>query len=145
MAMNGYSQHAATETMKYLFRITATQPGANWYCGLTTSPFNPDGTSVVEPLGGAYQRKACLSSAFEAGPTSIGYKTSIKNDEEIRFIESTESWGQIVAFFMADSPTEVLDNIWFGGLLDTPKTIEAQTVAVFSPTDMVIATVNEGI
>jgi len=73
--MNGYSEHAQEETMKFLFVQTAQQPGATWYIGLSTSTFNPDASGIAEPSGGAYTRKVIDKSYFDI-PTSSGLGTS---------------------------------------------------------------------
>lgn len=146
--MNGYSEWMQAQTMEWLFKQTPTQSGEFWYCGLSTTLLNPDGTGAVEVVGGDYARPQVESLIFGSPGTSSS-KTTVINDVEIRYVESSQLWGTVLWFFMMDiltgvpasNPTSLL----FGGELDVAKTIEAQTVAVFSPGDMAISTINAGI
>lgn len=147
--MNGFSEACAQNVMAYVFRQTTFTVPVTWFCGLSVTDFSPEPVGIAEPTGiGAYTRTTVNSGGFGVPVTSPGNKTSVTNTADIRFIESTASWGIISAFLMLvlnDDPEVNNAALWFGGQLDVAKQIEGQTVAVFAPGDMVIATINEGL
>jgi len=137
--MDGYSVYLQEEVHKYIFgQSQATMP-ATFYIALSTSPFNPDDTGIAEPSGGDYARKDAPKAIF-AAPGTSGYITTTQNTSDITFAESTALWGEIQAFGAYSAVTG--GDLIFGGGLDTFKTIETATIAVFSTGDLKLSTKN---
>ncbi len=67
---------------------------ATWYCGLSTTTPNDDGTSFNEPVGGAYARVAMTNNTtnFPAATTVSG-ETTKRNGTKITWPNPTGTWG----------------------------------------------------
>lgn len=67
---------------------------ATWYCGLSTTTPNDDGTAFTEPSGGSYARVAMTNNTvnFPAAVTVAG-ETTKKNGAKITWPNPTGTWG----------------------------------------------------
>lgn len=139
--MDGYSVWTQENVHKYIFGQTPDTMPSTFYIALSTSSFNPDGTGIAEPGVGGYQRKDAPKGEFSA-PGTATYITTTQNIADITFIESTGSWGTITDFGAFSSGGIGTGDLIFGGALDTPKTIETATIAVFSIGDLKLSTKN---
>lgn len=139
--MDGYSEYTQMEVHKYIFSQTHATFPSTFYVALSTSNFNPDGSGIAEPTVGSYARKDAAATIFSAPTTDpTTFVTSTQNDSDITFVESTAVWGLISDFGVFSAVTG--GDLIFGGGLDTSKTIETATIAVFSAGDLILSTDN---
>ena len=104
-----------------LRRLHFTVP-STWYVALSTAAVSKTTTSLTEPMGGSYARKAIANS-----PTNwlvadsndfYGQTGDTRNAATIAFPAPTAAWGSVVATALADSATG--GNVWFVGSLTAP-------------------------
>jgi len=142
--LNGYGLLTAQTFQNMMFNYGEfTKPAVSVYIALSTSLIDWDNpATMTEPTGGAYIRKEV--------PTTTAWWTladsseaRVENMQDIVFTKSTASWGTIVAFAVMRTVSGVtLDDMLWGGVLETPKTIEADTIAIFQTNDLSITSTN---
>lgn len=137
--MDGYSIYTQEAVHKFIFGQGFDTMPDPFYIALSISTFNPDGTGIAEPTEGGYVRTSVAKSKF-TGPLTSAYVTTTQNNDDITFVESTASWGTITDFAAFD--LAAAGELIFGGALDTSKTIETATIAVFSTGDLKLSTKN---
>lgn len=95
---------------------------ATWYCGLSTTTPNDDGSGFTEPVGGSYARVAVTNNVtnFPAAATVAGVTTK-KNGAKITFPNPTGLWGQIPAYGFFTAPSGGTPE--YTNTLDTPITV----------------------
>lgn len=73
-----------------------TYSPATWYCGLSTTGPNDDGSGFTEPVGSGYARVAVTNNAtnFPAASTTSGTTTK-RNGAAVTFPNPTGSWGAL--------------------------------------------------
>lgn len=137
--MDGYSVWTQEQVHKFIFTQTPTVPPTSFWIALSRASFTPAATTIDEPTGiGSYAREE--AAAFTGPGTDPSYVTTTSNSADITFVESTASWGLITDF--AAWSTSTAGDLIFGGALDTEKTIETATIAVFSTGDLKLSTQN---
>lgn len=109
------------------FGSTAYTPPTTMYFGLSTTPFNIDGTGGTEPSGGAYARVALTNDKTNWGTAA---SASLTNSAAVTFVESTASWGTIVAVGIWDALTS--GNLWFYDTLTPSRSVASSTTVLFA-------------
>ncbi len=147
-AINGYSNYTAAGLQNHGMAVTdpTYQPpvAQNICVGLCqqTNPFQTNyapGTSTSEPVTGTggYARAAAPSGdPADTGVWTVSAMieiTEIENQSAITFPVSTASWGEIWYFGVFDNADQNLGQLIWGASVTTPKTIENETVVVFTP------------
>lgn len=160
--MDGYGSETQVMIHSWLTGFSMTAPTTPKYCMLSTASFKNDGYGMEEVLqiilGGpsGYDRSAIADGTGNwYAPTNSGTPgvddliTESKNFVEISFGPSAtgKAWGTIQAFAIMRTDTPVIPpstdpEIYFGGDLDDPKTIEGDTVAVFASGNLKLQTLN---
>lgn len=147
--MDGYGEMFQVSVHQWLFSQDVDFPPETIKFSLLAKvTFNNDAHVFVEPPTAAnYARVSVNDLDIWSNPTAVGdFITKTVNNEPITYIESTDDWGEIVAFaIVSSSSTTLPTNIWFGGDLTTPKTIDTATVAVFSQYNISLITKNQGL
>jgi hypothetical protein len=139
--INGYSSILSEAVQDQIFKNTAFPGQASIWCALYTTMPAVDGTGGVEPIGNAYARVEVPVASWGVASTTTEV-TSTTNTASITFPEATPSgWGLILGFGLLTAVTA--GDLWVGGPLNTPKTIAANTIAVFLPGNLVVNTKNQ--
>lgn len=124
-----------------------TSSGTSVYIGLSSTPPNPDGTGITEPVGNGYGRALIgtynQSSTYLFGAAVDGEAV---NEKYIYFPEATGSWGaQLTHFVLFTNQTSSSSQyvLAYAKLTnngeDAPITVTAaNTVVLFRPGDLVI-------
>lgn len=105
--------------------VAGLVPGT-WYCGLSTTQPNEDGSNFTEPVGMGYLRAQVANTALNFPPARTdGGITTKWNGNLIKFNDPTGLWGNIgwYGWFNTNStgPT-ILPQFW--NALDTPITVQ---------------------
>lgn len=162
MAINGYGKYWQYAIHDKLFRqnhATVPTSATTKYCLLSRASFNPDGTGIdepaIDPVTTGYARVAIDDSGSPSSTSwsSTGdeggepFTTITTNAVPFEFNESTSSWLEIRSFGITfeQSATPLGNKIYFGGDLTTPKTIDADTVAIFTVGSIKLSTKNTGL
>lgn len=104
-----------------------------YYLGLSTSAPELDGENVSEPEGKGYQRVKLESlSEPENGV--------IKNNADIQFEESTDSWGTITHFVIYDQQTS--GNLLMYAELLQERNVETATIVTVKTGNLKITLAN---
>jgi len=115
-----YSANLINDTI--LGAVALTFP-PTYYLGVSTTTISKDGTGATEPVDAVYERIAITNNKINFGDSVLGLITNLT---EFIFDESTESWGVITDWFLADSLTN--GNKWFYGTLNIARNVETATV-----------------
>ena len=140
MALDGYSEYLQVQVHKWIFTQGPDSMPGTFHIALSTTIPEPDGTGVTEPSPGTNYARSGISQLDFSNPQTSSGVTTTSNDIDITFNESISSWGTIQAFAAYDLAS--LGQMLFGGLLDQSKLIEANTIAVFSTSDLKMSTKN---
>lgn len=152
--LNGYSDFLAKLVQDYVLvsGTTWTPSTADLYVGLSTAPIQSDGTGWAEPsiTGTAYNREpsdGLWGSAAIAATTPTTVIQSTNSVDEIVFPTAIASWGTVVAAGVLGSPFPIIPpavpaDLYFGGNLASPKTIEIDTSPVFLTNSFKVSTSN---
>lgn len=149
--LNGYTRLIAQAFQKCLMLQNSygTTPITDVYVALSTSliTWESPSTTITEPSGFNYSRvQVPTTSVYWDGPEGVPWETDAKiaNKLAVTFPKSTGGpWGTILAFAILDDATLFADSdfLW-GGVLETPKTIEDETIAIFQIGDLSITSTN---
>lgn len=109
-----------------------------YYIGLSTTTPSVNGTGVTEPSedGTGYART--MIESFSEPTNGI-----VTNRSAISFEESSEYWGVITHYVVYDSPLVGNGNLLFFGELESPKTIDANTMALLRPGEIRLSLSNK--
>lgn len=103
---------------------SVTYAPGTWYCAISTTIPNDDGTNFTEPVGGAYARAAVLNNFtnFPVAVTAAGVTTKT-NGAAINFPNPTGFWGQILYYgwFVASTG----GTVQYHNPLDTGITVQS--------------------
>lgn len=104
------------------------------YVALSTALFDDalTGSSIVEPVGGAYARVAVLNNATNwlvAASPGAGVAAVKKNGTAITFPTPTAAWGTIKSVYVCDAASG--GNVLFGGDLVLDKVIASGDATAF--------------
>lgn len=125
--------YQANRLNNYLFGATSFTPNGTYYIGLSTTAINADGTGVIEPTGGGYQRVAVTNNKTNFTDSTGGI---VQNKVQFEFPESTTAWGTITHVFISDGPTT--GNVLYYDALTTPRTVQTATILLFAIDSMKI-------
>jgi len=131
--------YASDKNLDKNFGATNYTPPATYYVGLSASSIGVSGSTVYEPTTGSYLRVALTNDKTEF---SVASGSIIRNLNDITFAESSAAWGTMVDVFLADNAATGSGNIWYYEALPVSKTVQENTVVVFSASSIVISTEN---
>lgn len=115
-----YLTHAVI--VSYLKGEPITSP-SEVYVGVLTQEPSPDGSNVVEPVGGYLRQTLTLSD-----PTIVSNMTYTSNTTKIMFPTATLDWDQVTHMGIFDGS----DNLLAYGPLAAPRTIPTGDVLAFA-------------
>jgi hypothetical protein len=132
--MAGWTNTEEQDILEYWFSGTAL-PNTPTHIGLFTTNPADDATGGVEATGGSYARVAFARNGTNWGSSTAGAPSTIQSLVDLTFVEATGSWGTIVGwgYFTAITAGTLL----FFAVLDTPKAIVDNDIAVFKAGSMV--------
>ena len=121
--MANLTYHASNLINDRVLGATTLTPPTTYYLGMSTTTIAKDGTGGTEPTDSAYARIAIANNKTNFGDSALGLITNLT---EFTFDESTESWGVVTDWFLADALT--VGNKWFYGNLNISRNVETATV-----------------
>lgn len=102
---SGKSQYLEQALLNFLYRGVTFTPPATAYLALSTLAWDPslDGSSIAEPVGGAYARVAiaCNTSNWTAAAGTFPAEIDTAND--VAFPTATGDWGLIQSVYLTDA------------------------------------------
>ena len=118
---------SSNKNLDFNFGVASYTPPATYYFALSTTAPDISGTSFTEPSGGAYARVAFTNNKTNWGTAASGILT---NSTAVTFVESTASWGTILAVGMYDALTG--GNLWWYDSLSPSRVVASATTVLFA-------------
>jgi hypothetical protein len=110
---------------------------ATWYCGLSTTVPNDDGSNFTEPSGFAYARAAIVNNVTNwPGATTVAGITTKVNGTVINFPNPTGLWGTLIYWGLFIASTSGV--VRYFNPLDTPVTPQNGNTPVQIPAGTLI-------
>ena len=111
--MGSLSDYSEKAVLDHILKVNPFSQPTNLYIGLSKTDPLDNGSGILEPSGGGYERILCNS--WTVG-SRLAYNTSA-----VTFPVATDDQGTLTHFFVADA--DVAGNMISHGLLSEPKTI----------------------
>ncbi len=118
---------SANQILDRNFGTTSYSPASNYFFALSTTTINIDGSGCTEPSGGSYARTSLANNKTNF---SVAASASLTNLTQVAFVESTASWGTIVAVAMFDALSS--GSMWWFDVLTPSRTIASSTTVLFA-------------
>lgn len=109
------------------FGGTSYTPPATYHFALSTTTPSIDGSGFTEPVGGSYSRVSFTNNKTNWGTAS---NASLTNAAAVQFVESTGSWGTIVAVGIYDASTS--GNLYWYDTLSPARAVASATTVLFA-------------
>lgn len=133
------TDYATQQILKNLTgKSSSINLASNCYVGLSSTAPQKNGTGVTEPSTGGYVRHL-LGTTGTTAVQDMGEPTNgaITNRREFHFNKATADWGaQLTHFCIFDAETN--GHLIAAGVLTTPITVAANTVAVIQTGELTI-------
>lgn len=107
-----------------------------WYCDISTTTFDADGSGITLPTDVAYESYTFTNDAKFSTLESSTAWVKIGNSFDWTFPPALVSWGTITAFLLTTTVSSV-DEAMFGGPLTNPTYIASGSTPIFLTHDVV--------
>ncbi len=118
----GMTDYAWGKVYDLFFGGTSFTVPSTWYVALSTAAVSKTTTSLTEPMGGSYARRAITNNSTNwlvaDSNDFYGQSGDARNAAAIAFPAPTAAWGSVVAAALTDSATG--GDTWFVGSLTAP-------------------------
>ena len=112
--------------LNYSLGQTSYTPATTLYIALSTTSPNINGTGVTEPSGGAYARVAVANNKTNWSTSTV---STLSNNNNIEFPESTANWGTITNVCVYDAATG--GNLLYFSALTASRIVQVETSLLF--------------
>jgi hypothetical protein len=126
----GFTDYAATQLLKGLFKVVSFGLPSNWYLGVSTTNATAAG-GFTEPVGNGYARLQIPANATNWPTAGTGTTVvSIAQKLALQMATLTGTWGTLISWALFDALTS--GNMWFAAPI-SPSLVPATGEAPYVP------------